>query len=55
MARLQPGYVISVEPGLYYPDRGFGVRIEDSVAVSEAGDVIDLTDFPYDLIVPVKG
>jgi len=53
--RLQPGHVVSVEPGLYYPDRGFGVRIEDSVAVTEGGEVIDLTDFPYDLVVPVKG
>ena len=25
---LQPGHVFSVEPGLYYPDRGYGVRIE---------------------------
>ncbi len=53
-ARLQPGHVVSVEPGLYYPDRGFGVRIEDSVAVTEMGEVIDLTDFPYDLIVPLR-
>jgi Xaa-Pro aminopeptidase len=53
-ARLQPGHVVSVEPGLYYPDRGFGVRIEDSVAVTEGGEVIDLTDFPYDLIAPVR-
>ena len=49
-----PGHVFSVEPGLYYPDRGFGVRIEDSVAFTEAGELINLTDFPYDLVIPMK-
>lgn len=51
---LQPGHVVSVEPGLYYPERGFGVRIEDSVAFTEAGELVNLTDFPYDLVVPMK-
>ena len=51
---LQPGHVVSVEPGLYYPDRGFGVRIEDSVAFNEAGVLVNLSDYPYDLIVPMK-
>jgi len=52
---LQPGHVVSVEPGLYYPERGFGVRIEDSVAFTEAGKLINLTDFPYDLVIPMNG
>lgn len=51
---LQPGHVISVEPGLYYPERGFGIRIEDSVAFSEAGELINLSDYPYDLVIPMK-
>lgn len=51
---LSPGHVVSIEPGLYYPDRGFGVRIEDSIAFTEAGDLINLTDFRYDLVLPVK-
>lgn len=50
---LQPGHVVSVEPGLYYPERGFGVRIEDSVAFTEAGELINLTEFPYDLVIPM--
>ena len=50
---LQPGHVFSIEPGLYYPERGYGVRIEDSLAFTEAGQRINLTDFPYDLVIPM--
>jgi Xaa-Pro aminopeptidase len=50
---LQPGHVFSVEPGLYYPERGFGVRIEDSVAFTEAGELVNLTNYPYDLVIPM--
>lgn len=51
---LEPGHVITVEPGLYYPERGFGVRIEDAVAFNEAGELVWLTDYPYDLVIPMK-
>lgn len=50
---LQPGHVVSVEPGLYYPDRGIGVRIEDTVAFDEDGNLVNLTNFPYDLVIPM--
>ncbi len=41
---LIPGDVITIEPGLYYPEIG-GVRIEDLVVVTESG-YRNLTEFP---------
>jgi len=52
-AKLEPGHVVSVEPGLYYPSRGLGVRIEDLVAVRADGGVENLTPASYELEVPI--
>jgi Xaa-Pro aminopeptidase len=48
-AALAAGNVVTVEPGVYLPGRG-GVRIEDLVAVTEAGRRV-LTGTTKDLIV----
>jgi len=53
-ALLEPGHVVSVEPGLYYPSRGLGVRIEDLVAVRVDGGIENLTPAPYELEIPVR-
>jgi len=37
MAPLKPGNVITVEPGLYFVEKGIGVRIEDDVLITETG------------------
>jgi len=34
---LQPGMVITMEPGIYIPEENLGVRIEDDVLVTETG------------------
>ncbi len=47
-ARLEPGDVITLEPGLYDPDRGWGVRLEDLFLVSAEG-LETLTPLPYAL------
>lgn len=49
------GNVITIEPGLYSPERNFGVRVEDTCYVDEHGQLISLTDVPKDLILPLRG
>lgn len=51
---LVPGVVVTIEPGLYYPERGFGVRLEDTVTLHEDGRVEILAEYPLDLVLPVK-
>lgn len=34
---LQPGMVLTVEPGIYIPEESIGVRIEDDILVTETG------------------
>jgi Xaa-Pro aminopeptidase len=48
---LQPGHIFTCEPGLYYPDRGFGIRIEDVIWIDPNGAVQDLCDFPKELVI----
>lgn len=52
---LQVGNVITIEPGLYDPDAGWGVRIEDTFYIDEHGQLVSLTDVPKDLILPLRG
>lgn len=51
---LAPGHIFTVEPGLYYPDRDMGVRLEDDIAIKEDGTVVNLTNISKDILVPLK-
>jgi len=51
---LKSGVVVTIEPGLYYPEKGMGVRIEDSYWVRPDGTVEKLAEYPYDFVLPMK-
>ncbi|MFO1468471.1 MAG: Xaa-Pro peptidase family protein [Steroidobacteraceae bacterium] len=46
---LPAGAVITVEPGVYLPAKGFGVRIEDEVLITKDGYRLLSPDFPRKL------
>jgi Xaa-Pro aminopeptidase len=50
---LQPGHVFTCEPGLYYPEQGFGIRIEDDLWIDPDGVVHNLTEFPKELVIEI--
>ncbi len=39
-AILEPGNVITVEPGIYIPEEGIGVRIEDDILITDNGSKV---------------
>jgi Xaa-Pro aminopeptidase len=51
---LAPGTVFTLEPGLYYPEQGLGVRLEDTWMVKPDGSMEIFVDFPKELVLPVK-
>lgn len=51
---IVPGVVFTVEPGLYYPGRDMGVRLEDTVYCHPDGTFESLTPFPMELVIPMK-
>lgn len=52
---LAPGSIITIEPGLYYPLRGLGVRLENTYWVRPDGKIETLVNPSMDLVIPVKG
>lgn len=46
---MQAGWVMTVEPGIYIPEEGFGIRLENDVLITENGPPIDLmADIPVE-------
>jgi Xaa-Pro aminopeptidase len=46
---LEPGVILTVEPGIYVPEQGFGIRIEDDVLVTEDGAIVMSKKLPRGL------
>ncbi len=51
---LKPGVVFTSEPGLYYPEKGMGMRIEDTYRVRPDGKIELLAEYPYDFVLKMK-
>ena len=45
---FEPGTVLTVEPGIYLPDEGFGVRLEDDIVVTEDGPINLMAKIPIE-------
>ena len=39
---MQANMVFTVEPGIYIPDEGFGIRLEDDVVIQDSGEPFNL-------------
>jgi Xaa-Pro aminopeptidase len=46
---IQPGWVLTVEPGIYIPEEGFAVRLENDILVREGGNVDLMADIPIEV------
>jgi Xaa-Pro aminopeptidase len=51
---LEPGMVITYEPGLYYPEQNMGVRLEDPFLIQPEGPPQLLLEYPLDLVLPMR-
>ena len=45
---IQAGWVMTVEPGIYLPEEGFGIRLENDILVTAGGQVDLMADIPIE-------
>ena len=45
---MEPGWVLTVEPGIYLPEEGFAVRLENNIVVQDGGNVDLMADIPIE-------
>ncbi len=43
-----PGWVLTVEPGIYIPEEGFGVRLENDIVVTNGAPIDLMADIPIE-------
>lgn len=46
---LEPGMVLTIEPGIYIPEEGIGIRLEDDMLITEKGCINLSQSLPVDL------
>ncbi len=45
---FEPGWVMTCEPGIYLPDEGFGIRLENDILITAEGPVDLLANIPIE-------
>jgi Xaa-Pro aminopeptidase len=45
---IQPGWILTVEPGIYIRDEGFGIRLENNILVKKGGNVDLMASIPIE-------
>jgi Xaa-Pro aminopeptidase len=45
---MQPGWVLTCEPGIYIREEGFGIRLENDILITEHGPVDLMADIPIE-------
>ena len=45
---VEPGWVLTVEPGIYIPEEGFSVRLENDIVVTKNGPVDLMAGIPIE-------
>jgi Xaa-Pro aminopeptidase len=46
---VEPGMVVTVEPGVYLPEEGIGIRVEDTVLITEDGAKVLTSAIPKEI------
>ncbi len=46
--RMEPGMVFTVEPGIYIPEEGLGIRLENNVLITETGNTDLMAAIPLE-------
>jgi len=45
---FEPGNILTCEPGIYIPEEGLGIRIENNILITENGNVDLMADIPVE-------
>jgi Xaa-Pro aminopeptidase len=46
--KIAPGWMLTCEPGIYIKEEGFGIRLENTILVTETGQVDLMKDIPIE-------